>query len=111
MESLKQRWKHIPAGIRKPAVLVVGLGLVIISPFTGVLPGPGGIPIFLVGIAVLATEYEWAERIRDLTLRWVKLAIAAWRHHKLIGTLLIILAAGIFVTVSIGAYRLIKSIL
>jgi hypothetical protein len=109
MEPLKQRWKRIPASIRKPLILVIGLGFVIISPFTGILPGPGGIPIFLVGVAILATEFEWAERVRDVALRWVKLAATAWRHHKLVGTLLIVLAAGIFATISFLTYRLMKA--
>lgn len=39
---------------------IVGFGLVIISPFTGILPGPGGIPIFLVGLGLIASNHQWA---------------------------------------------------
>ena len=40
-----------------------GFGLIIISPFLGSLPGPGGIPIFLTGVAILARNYDWAENL------------------------------------------------
>lgn len=35
----------------------------VISVSIGWLPGPGGIPLFLVGLAVLATEFVWAARL------------------------------------------------
>ena len=69
-------WKRKPLKVRKPLVLTFGLLLVIISPFTGLLPGPGGIPVFLLGIAILASEYDWAERIKQIVLdvlpNWLK---------------------------------------
>lgn len=34
-----------------------------IAPFLGWLPGPGGIPLFLVGLSLVATNHEWAENI------------------------------------------------
>lgn len=34
---------------------------------TGWLPGPGGIPLFVIGLSLLAINHEWAERyIRKL---------------------------------------------
>lgn len=33
---------------------------------TGWLPGPGGIPLFLAGLGLLAINHEWAERYIDL---------------------------------------------
>ncbi len=33
---------------------------------TGWLPGPGGIPLFIVGLSLLAINHEWAERYIDL---------------------------------------------
>lgn len=40
-------------------VLLICLGLV-----TGPLPGPGGIPLVLLGLAVWSSEFEWAYRLR-----------------------------------------------
>lgn len=75
-DNAYQWWKRQPKTVRKPLVLILGLLLVIISPFTGVLPGPGGIPIFILGMAILASEFAWADRLKDFMLRavpeWVK---------------------------------------
>ncbi|GAB3676286.1 PGPGW domain-containing protein [Angustibacter aerolatus] len=50
------------------AVGFVGVFLILLAGATGWLPGPGGIPLALVGLAVLASEFEWAHRL----LEWVK---------------------------------------
>lgn len=42
---------------------ILGVLLIIISPFTGLVPGPGGIPIFFAGLGLLAINHRWA---RDL---------------------------------------------
>jgi hypothetical protein len=33
---------------------------------TGWLPGPGGIPLFIIGLSLLAVNHEWAKRYIDL---------------------------------------------
>jgi len=33
---------------------------------TGWLPGPGGIPLFILGLSLLAINHEWAKRYIDL---------------------------------------------
>lgn len=38
---------------------------IILAGLTGWLPGPGGIPLALLGLAVLASEFHWAKRILD----------------------------------------------
>ncbi len=45
------------------AIDIAGFGLVIASPFLGWLPGPGGIPVFLLGLGILARNYDWAENL------------------------------------------------
>ncbi len=44
-------------------VLVAGLVLMIGAILTGPIPGPGGIPLFLLGLAVWASEFEWAQSV------------------------------------------------
>ena len=53
--------------IYRIVVGVVGTLLILLAGATGWLPGPGGIPLALLGLAVLASEFEWAQRL----LHWV----------------------------------------
>jgi hypothetical protein len=94
MESLKHKWKSTPSSVRKPIVLVIGMLFVLAAAATGWLPGPGGIPLFLIGIAILASEFAWAERIRDRILGWLHRFGVWYRAHRVIGTLLLVLLAG-----------------
>ena len=45
------------------AIDLAGFGLIIISPFLGWIPGPGGIPVFLAGLGILSLNYVWAENL------------------------------------------------
>ena len=54
--------------IYRVAVGVLGVFLILLAGTTGWLPGPGGIPLALIGLAVLASEFEWAHRL----LEWAK---------------------------------------
>jgi hypothetical protein len=42
----------------------LGVLLIIISPLLGWLPGPGGIPIFLAGLRLLAIHHPSADRLQ-----------------------------------------------
>ncbi|HTE22605.1 MAG TPA: hypothetical protein VK674_06215 [Candidatus Limnocylindria bacterium] len=37
---------------------------------TGWLPGPGGIPLFILGLSLLAINHEWAKRYIDLLRKY-----------------------------------------
>ena len=50
-----ERTKHI-------LMDTLGFLLMLISPLFGWLPGPGGIPIFIAGLGLLAINHEWAKR-------------------------------------------------
>ena len=89
-ESLKEQWKRVPTKIRKPIVLTVGMLFVLAAGLTGWLPGPGGIPLFLIGVAILATEYAWAQRLKVFVLRIVS-TVGTWlKQHPIIMWLAII---------------------
>ncbi len=49
--------------IKRIAIDVAGFGLIIASPFLGLFPGPGGVPIFLAGLGLLASNHDWAHKI------------------------------------------------
>jgi uncharacterized protein (TIGR02611 family) len=61
-ESLLRQWKRLPHPIRWVGVAIVGVTLIIIGIVLLVLPGPGLLFIAL-GVAVLATEFAWAEAV------------------------------------------------
>lgn len=69
MKRFGKHWKRMPDDVRRPLTFIAGLFFVIAAGLTGWLPGPGGIPLFLIGIAIWATEFEWAKRFRDYFLR------------------------------------------
>jgi hypothetical protein len=46
----------------------LGVLLMILAVLTGWLPGPGGIPLFIAGLALLAINHTWAQAKLD----WVK---------------------------------------
>jgi uncharacterized protein (TIGR02611 family) len=105
MESLRRRWKRVPETIRRPVVFIVGTLFIIAAILTGWLPGPGGIPLFLIGIAILATEFERAERFRDWILRYLHRFGVWYRKNRLLGTALLIFAAASAITLGILAYK------
>ncbi len=43
----------------------VGIALMVLAASIGWLPGPAGIPLFLLGLAILASEFEWAHRLLE----------------------------------------------
>jgi uncharacterized protein (TIGR02611 family) len=54
--------EELTRGVRRIAVLVVGLVLLVAGVLMLVLPGPG-VLVTMAGLALLATEYEWARRL------------------------------------------------
>jgi uncharacterized protein (TIGR02611 family) len=67
----RARIRRNPAtrGPYRLAVGVVGALLLVLAAVTGPLPGPGGIPLALLALAVLATEFEWAARLLNRVRR------------------------------------------
>ena len=74
MEKFKQAWHRTPTPARRILVLIIGALLITAGIFMLVLPGPGWATIFL-GLAVLATEFERAEKLRAAVVRRFKAAI------------------------------------
>jgi hypothetical protein len=42
---------------------ILGFACIIGSVLLGWLPGPGGIPLLIIGLSLLANNHEWAERL------------------------------------------------
>ncbi|SDQ48719.1 TIGR02611 family protein [Quadrisphaera sp. DSM 44207] len=61
----------------RAAIAVSGGALVLLGLLSGPLPGPGGVPLVLAGLAVLASEFPWARRLLDRA-RLRLHALSAW---------------------------------
>ena len=64
-ESILTRWRAVPGPIRKSVVLTIGVTLLAIGGALIILPGPFTLPFVIAGIAVLSSEFVWAERIME----------------------------------------------
>lgn len=64
LHSPRELLRFILRSGKRIAILVVGLALVAGGLAMLVLPGPG-IVVVIAGLAVLATEFAWAERMLD----------------------------------------------
>ena len=104
MERLKNNWRRTPRHIRKPVVLFVGVFFVLLSGTVGWLPGPGGIPIFILGIAILASEFAWAERLRDKIMQLVHRSGHWMRSHPIPAAIIILLGLSISVTIMLKLF-------
>lgn len=87
--QLKEQWLTVPVWIRKPVIFMVGLFFIVAAALTGWLPGPGGIPLFLVGIAILSTEFVWAKRVKDVVLKLFYACRDWYREHRQLGIILL----------------------
>lgn len=65
----------MPKAIRKPLVFMVGFAIVAAGLIMLITPGPGWAGIFL-GFAILATEFAFAEKVRDWLIGFLKNMIA-----------------------------------
>lgn len=74
-------------------VALAGLLLMITAVVLGPLPGPGGVPLFLLGLAVWSSEFERAQ----VVMRWFKAQFARYlgwtRGRRAVFWIVIVLAA------------------
>ena len=69
--KLYKRWKKVPRQPRQILAFLLGVFLIAVSPLVGTIPGPGGIAVFVLGTAVLASEFDWAESVKNFFLKTV----------------------------------------
>ncbi len=43
--------------------MAVGILLILITPFVGIIPGPGGVVVFAAGAALVLKYSQWAKRL------------------------------------------------
>lgn len=75
--------------------------MIFATPFVGIIPGPGGIILFVTGIAILASEFDWAEALKEFFLKTVPKEIEnRWRPTPRWATLFDFTAGGL----AVGAF-------
>lgn len=57
--------------IYRMVVAIVGLFFIALGFVSGPIPGPGGIPLVLLGLAIWSSEFVWAQRL----MRWFKVQL------------------------------------
>jgi uncharacterized membrane protein len=64
---------------------LAGIGLIILALLTGWIPGPGGIPLFVAGLGLLAINHAWARRIlQQFKAHGLRLAELFFREHPVL---------------------------
>lgn len=87
---------------QKIAIDTLGVLLIIASGLFGWLPGPGGLPLLLAGLSLLATNHEWARRLLDrLKSEGTKIMDIIFKDHPVlviaydISAVLLLVTAGV----------------
>jgi len=71
MDWLQRSWKRTPGQVRKPFIFLLGFSIVVTGIILLPLPGPGWVIIFF-GFAILASEFKFAEKVRDKLINVLK---------------------------------------
>jgi uncharacterized protein (TIGR02611 family) len=71
MEKIRHAWRRTPTPIRQTLVFVAGGVVIIAGIIMLVTPGPGWAAL-LLGFAIWATEFAFAEKVRDRMLAFLK---------------------------------------
>jgi uncharacterized protein (TIGR02611 family) len=64
--SPREIYRFIFRSTKRIVIFVVGVALVLLGILLIPVPGPFSIPLMIAGLAVLATEYVWAQRVLDV---------------------------------------------
>jgi hypothetical protein len=69
--SRREKWaKFIDNPVVEWALFALGVALLILSPVVGVIPGPGGIVVAGLGLALILKTSMWAKRRYVHVKRW-----------------------------------------
>ena len=80
---------------RKQIIICAGVLITILGLILMPVPGPGGTPVFLAGLAILSTEFKWA---RDFLARFKEACARMGKRKRFILTLSVLafyLASGV----------------
>lgn len=88
--------------LKRIGIDAAGYLLIVLAFLTGWLPGPGGIPLALAGLALLSMNNEWARRLRTYLLHHGgKLAETIFPKHPVVQLLYDLLVVVLLVLVGL----------
>jgi hypothetical protein len=79
---IKNNWKRLPHPLRWVIAASVGSSLVFVGLLGLVFPVIPGIPLLVAGLAVLASEFAWADSLLSQTKKQVDSAVKKIRKKK-----------------------------
>jgi len=80
---------------------IAGYGLIFLGGALGWLPGPGGIPLVLAGLALLSLHNEWARRLSDWLIKHSgHLIVYIFPKNKYVQLFYDVIAGALFVIVA-----------
>jgi hypothetical protein len=67
----REHWRRfMDSPIVEWALFAIGLLLLVVSPLVGIIPGPGGIVVAGIGLALILKTSMWAKRHYVRVKRW-----------------------------------------
>ncbi len=67
----RQQWRRfIDSPIVEWSLFAIGMLLLVVSPLVGAIPGPGGVIVAGIGLALVLKTSAWAKRRYVLFKRW-----------------------------------------
>lgn len=78
----RRLWRAAPRSIRRTVTAVVGATLIVTGALLVVLPGPFTLPLILLGLAVLASEYAWAAKLLEKSRSGAERALRKVRRRQ-----------------------------
>jgi phosphatidylglycerophosphate synthase len=59
----RRLWERSPRRLRRMIVTMLGTTTILLGGLLVILPGPFTLPLVVLGLTLLATEYTWAQRL------------------------------------------------
>ncbi len=76
---MKNNWKRLPHPFRWAVVATIGSSFILVGLTGLVLPVIPGIPLIIAGLAILASEFAWAEVLLNRTKSRFSIALKKMR--------------------------------
>ncbi|MBI3317878.1 MAG: hypothetical protein HYZ90_01850 [Candidatus Omnitrophica bacterium] len=80
--------------VKRWLVIMAGLFVTVLGFILMLMPGPGGTPLTIAGIAILSAELPWARRFLQRFIAFLRRSRPLWARLLLLGGLVVFWIAG-----------------